>query len=133
MANLQIEISIGEAIDRLTILKIKLTKIKNYDQLKNIRTEHDLLEKAIHKFYPEAPIFPLRLDSIFGDLYKVNEELWDVEDEIRLLERDKNFGAKFIELARKVYVTNDKRAKIKKQINLNMNSNLIEEKSYAPY
>jgi hypothetical protein len=134
MENIQIPISIGEAIDRLTILKIKLFHIKNYDKLANIRTDHDLLEKAIHKYYPEAPIFPLRLDShIFGELYKVNQELWDVEDKLRVLERAKDFGSEFIELARSVYYLNDKRADVKKRINIQYKSALIEEKSYEAY
>jgi hypothetical protein len=134
MENIQIPISIGEAIDRLTILKIKLFHIKNYDKLANIRTDHDLLEKAIHKYYPEAPIFPLRLDShIFGELYKVNQELWDVEDKLRVLERAKDFGSEFIELARSVYYLNDKRADVKKRINIEYKSALIEEKSYEAY
>lgn len=134
MENIQIPISIGEAIDRLTILKIKLFHIKNNDKLANIRTDHDLLEKAIHKYYPEAPIFPLKVDShIFGELYKVNQELWDVEDKLRVLERAKDFGSEFIELARSVYYLNDKRADVKKRINIEYKSALIEEKSYEAY
>lgn len=134
MENIQIPISIGEAIDRLTILKIKLVHITNNDKLANIRTDHDLLEKAIHKYYPEAPIFPLKVDShIFGELYKVNQELWDVEDKLRVLERAKNFDSEFIELARSVYYLNDKRADVKKRINLEYKSALIEEKSYEAY
>ena len=134
MENIQIPISRGEAIDRLTILKIKLFHIKNNDKLANIRTDHDLLEKAIHKYYPEAPIFPLKVDShIFGELYKVNQELWDVEDKLRVLERAKDFGSEFIELARSVYYLNDKRADVKKRINIEYKSALIEEKSYEAY
>ncbi len=134
MKNIQIPISIGEAIDRLTILKIKLSQIKNDDKLKNVRTDHDLLERAIHEYYPEAPIFPLKVDShIFGELYKVNKELWDVEDDIRTLERVKDFGQNFIELARKVYVLNDQRASLKKSINIEYKSIIVEEKSYEAY
>lgn len=134
MANLQIDISIGEAIDRLTILKIKLMYIKNDEKLSNIRKEHDLLEKSIHKHYPEAPIFPLKVSSNnFGELFSTNKELWDVEDKLRVLERAKDFGAEFIELARSVYYLNDKRATIKKNINIEYKSELIEEKSYEAY
>lgn len=134
MGNLKIDISIGEAIDRLTILKIKLMYIKNDEKLNNIRNEHDLLEKSIHKHYPEAPIFPLKVDShIFGELYTTNKQLWDVEDKLRVLERDKEFGEEFIELARSVYYLNDKRASIKKRINIEYKSELIEEKSYEEY
>lgn len=134
MKNIEIPISIGEAIDRLTILKIKVSQIKNNDKLVNIRNDHDLLEKAIYKYYPEAPIFPLKVDShIFGELYKVNKELWDVEDKLRVLERGKDFGSEFIELARSVYYLNDKRAEVKKRINIEYKSHLIEEKSYEAY
>jgi len=134
MKNIEIPISIGEAIDRLTILKIKVSQIKNNDKLVNIRNDHDLLEKAIYKYYPEAPIFPLKVDShIFGELYKVNKELWDVEDKLRVLERGKDFGSEFIELARSVYYLNDKRAEVKKRINIEYKSRLIEEKSYEAY
>lgn len=134
MKNIEIPISIGEAIDRLTILKIKVSQIKNHDKLVNIRKDHELLEKAIYKYYPEAPIFPLKVDShIFGELYKVNKELWDVEDKLRVLERGKDFGSEFIELARSVYYLNDKRAEVKKRINIEYKSQLIEEKSYEAY
>jgi len=134
MKNIEIPISIGEAIDRLTILKIKVSQIKNHDKLVNIRNDHELLEKAIYKYYPEAPIFPLKVDShIFGELYKVNKELWDVEDKLRVLERGKDFGSEFIELARSVYYLNDKRAEVKKRINIEYKSQLIEEKSYEAY
>jgi hypothetical protein len=134
MKNIQVPISIGEAIDRLTILKIKLNQIKNDDKLKNVRTDHDLLEKAIYKYYPEAPIFPLNVDShIFGELFKVNKELWDVEDKLRVLERGKDFGSEFVELARSVYYLNDNRANVKKRINIEYKSELIEEKSYEAY
>jgi len=134
MKNIEIPISIGEAIDRLTILKIKVSQIKNHDKLVNIRNDHELLEKAIYKYYPEAPIFPLKVDShIFGELYKVNKELWDVEDKLRVLERSKDFGSEFIELARSVYYLNDKRAEVKKRINIEYKSQLIEEKSYEAY
>jgi len=134
MKSVQIPISIGEAIDRLTILKIKLFHIKNDQKLHNIRIDHDLLEKSIYQSYPEAPIFPLKLDThIFGELYKVNQDLWDVEDKLRILERDKNFGSEFIELARSVYYLNDKRADVKKRINVEYKSTIVEEKSYESY
>jgi len=111
-----------------------VSQIKNHDKLVNIRNDHELLEKAIYKYYPEAPIFPLKVDShIFGELYKVNKELWDVEDKLRVLERSKDFGSEFIELARSVYYLNDKRAEVKKRINIEYKSQLIEEKSYEAY
>lgn len=131
---MKIDISIGEAIDRLTILKIKLLRIDNYEKLTNIRKEHQLLEKTINNEYPEIDIFPLRGDHpLFGKLYEVNLQLWDVEDKLRDKEREKKFDADFIELARSVYYLNDKRAEIKKEINIQYKSELIEEKSYQKY
>lgn len=129
-----VEVSLGEAIDKLTILKIKLSKIKDYSKLENVRNEHDLLEKAIHKFYPRAKIFPIKVqNTTFGQLYKVNKKLWDVEDNLRNLEKEKDFGIKFVNLARSVYILNDKRASIKKKINIKYKSKIVEEKSYEQY
>jgi len=131
---MKIDISIGEAIDRLTILKIKLLRIDNYEKLTNVRKEHLLLEKTINNEYPDIDIFPLRVDHpLFGKLYEVNLQLWDVEDKLRDKEREKKFDADFIELARSVYYLNDKRAEIKKEINIEYKSELIEEKSYQKY
>ena len=134
MSLMQINISIGEAIDRLTILKIKIGNIKDDSKLKNIRYEHELLERSIHKHYPEAQIFPLKVENnLFGDLYKVNKELWDVEDKLREFERNKIFDDRFVQLARSVYFLNDKRASIKKEINTEFKSIIVEEKSYEKY
>ena len=131
---MKIDISIGEAIDRLTILKIKLLRIDNYEKLTNVRKEHLLLEKTINNEYPDIDIFHLRVDHpLFGKLYEVNLQLWDVEDKLRDKEREKNFDTDFIELARSVYYLNDKRAEIKKEINIEYKSELIEEKSYQKY
>ena len=131
---MKIDISIGEAIDRLTILKIKLAKIKNDEKLRNIRNEHDLLEKTIHQAYPEIEIFPLKISHpLFGKLYTINQSLWDVEDKLREKERDKQFDDVFVELARKVYYLNDDRANVKRDINIQFKSELIEEKSYENY
>ena len=132
--NLKIDISIGEAIDRLTILKIKISKIKEYEKLKNIRYEHDLLEKSIYLHNPKIKIFPLKVSSpLYGELYRVNSELWRVEDKLRDLERTKDFGKLFIRYARKVYLLNDKRASIKYKINKKFKSKIVEEKSYEKY
>jgi Family of unknown function (DUF6165) len=131
MGNLQIEISIGEALDRLSILKIKLVEIKDEKKVANVAREYENLKESIVKYAGFESIGKEHLD--YQELIKTNYELWKVEDQIRLYERAKDFSEPFIELARKVYVLNDKRASIKKQINLSHNSQLIEEKSYEEY
>ena len=131
MANLKIEISIGEALDRLTILKIKLQKIKDEKKLANVAREFENLRESIVNYTGKTIISPEY--SLFVKLMEVNEELWDVEDKLRELEREKDFSVHFISLARSVYILNDKRASIKKEINLTNNSELIEEKSYEAY
>lgn len=131
MANLKIDISLGEAIDRLTILRIKLSKITQEDKLRNVSHEHDLLLESIENYCSENSVSVP--DALSKELQQVNRALWDVEDQLRDFERASTFAEAFIQKAREVYILNDKRAKIKKQINLSTNSNLIEEKSYAPY
>ena len=124
---MQIEISIGELVDKVTILSIKLEKIKNPDKLKNIKKEYDLLYESMKKT-------GITKDSEqFINLVQVNLSLWDIEDKIRIKEANKQFDDDFIQLARSVYFENDKRAEIKKQINLTFGSDLIEEKEYVQY
>lgn len=117
---IEIPVSVGEVIDKITILQIKQEKITNPAKQKNVTKELDQLL--------------LRVDvteiSQFDELKNVNKELWDVEDEIRVCERNQDFGDEFIQLARSVYFFNDRRAELKKQINLMTGSELIEEKSY---
>lgn len=122
MNNKQIPVSIGEYIDKITILKIKVLQIKNSDKLNNVKKELDLL-------------LTLDEEGIVGteeyySLYRVNQMLWEVEDAIRIKERDHTFDDTFVKLARDVYLLNDERSRIKKQINLLYKSDLIEEKSY---
>lgn len=117
-----VNVSVGEYIDKITILQIKQQKIINKQQLINVNRELDLL-------------LPLDSESIVGtDLYislkTVNEQLWDIEDRIRLKEKQQEFDEEFISIARSVYKLNDQRAEIKRQINLQYASELIEEKSY---
>ena len=120
------EVSNGEILDKLSILEIKLDNVKDESKLENIGREHtDLSFVASH-----IPASPLEL---YNDLKSVNQELWDIEDRIRVKERNKEFDQEFIALARSVYQTNDKRAEIKKEINLHTGSNLVEEKSYENY
>lgn len=124
---MKIDISIGELVDKVTILSIKLEKIKNPEKLKNISKEYDLLYKSMQNM-------GITKDSNdFKNLFQVNLRLWDIEDKIRIKEANKEFDDDFIQLARSVYFENDKRAEIKKQINLTFGSDLIEEKEYVQY
>jgi hypothetical protein len=123
---MKIEVSNGEIIDKLTIIQIKLERIKDKAKLINLQKEYNELTNA------SASILPVT-DSLYHALYKVNCELWDIEDHIRDLERKKDFGDEFISTARSVYFKNDKRSEIKRDININTSSGLIEEKSYEKY
>jgi len=127
---MKIEVSNGEIVDKLSILDIKLLKIDNEDKLVNVKNEHETLYPYILVL---LDLHQSPLQQLYDELVKVNSLLWDIEDDIRDCERDKDFSQKFIDLARSVYVTNDKRALIKKQINQLTNSNLTEEKSYKNY
>ena len=126
---LQVPVSVGEALDKITILQIKLAHISDANKRVNIRNELDALLPLVagDRFTTDE------IQGLMAELKSVNEALWDIEDDIREKEAAKNFDAEFIKLARAVYVTNDKRAEIKKQINLATGSALIEEKSYESY
>ena len=123
-----IPISIGELIDKITILEIKSTHINDQEKKKTIQNELSLLND-IYKHLTHSPA----LDQAVSHLKKINQELWNIEDEIRECEREKDFGETFIRLARSVYVTNDQRANIKKTINHLTGSTLEEVKSYEEY
>jgi hypothetical protein len=123
---MKIEVSNGEIIDKLTIIQIKLERIKDKAKLANLQKEYDELIGA------SSSIIPLD-HPLYIALYEVNCELWDIEDRIRDLERIKDFGEEFISTARAVYFRNDKRSEIKREINLTTSSGLIEEKSYEKY
>ena len=123
---MRIEVSIGEIVDKLSILLIKKNKIKDKDKLSNVLNECNYLSKIVFN--------ELKIEQEdFSDLFLVNEELWDVEDKLREKEKKKEFDDEFIGLARKVYYTNDRRAEIKKFINTKYKSGFIEEKSYEKY
>ena len=126
---MQVEISIGELFDKLTILEIKMEKISNNTQLENIRKEWDILNDK------SMSILSIFADqTLFRKIYKleeINRKLWDIEDWIRECEKQERFDKEFVELARSVYKLNDKRSKIKRDINLITKSNIIEEKSYS--
>lgn len=125
---MKIEVSIGEIVDKLTILDIKMTNIFDPEKLRNISKEYGYLKDVVE----EDLGIPTTSDE-YIKLLNINKELWDIEDDIRDKERNQEFDNKFIDLARAVYITNDKRAKAKKEINLKFGSNFVEEKSYAKY
>jgi hypothetical protein len=127
--NILVEISPAELIDKLTILEIKLELIEDESKRANVKREYSLLISAYQATIVETE--PLR--ELTSMLKRINRELWDIEDNIRAEERAKSFGARFIELARSVYRTNDRRASVKRQINAMLNSPIPEEKSYADY
>lgn len=127
--NISVPIAPGELIDKITILEIKLERISAQTKLVNIKKELDVLTQAYKGSVPTSK----KLRQLTIELKAVNERLWDIEDEIRCCERLKDFGDKFIKLARSVYVTNDKRMEIKRAINDLLGSQIIEEKSYAAY
>lgn len=128
---IQAPISLGELIDKITILEIKAVNIGDEAKLKNVNHELNVLNQKIDELLDaegQAKLAPLK-----KALKEINQELWVIEDDIRDCEYVKDFGDKFIQLARAVYVTNDKRASAKKEINLAFGSELIEEKSYKDY
>ena len=125
---MEIMVSVGEVLDKISILDIKKNKITDVNKLKNIIFEYSHLVEIIQNKYEG-----ILNTSEYEKLYDVNLKLWDVEDEIRIKELNKNFEQEFIELARSVYFLNDKRAEIKKDINLKHDSKIIEEKSYEKY
>jgi len=119
-------ISIGELVDKITILEIKKNKLQN-SKLENVLKELSFLRKLMEKHQIEIT------DDLFTQLKEINLTLWNIEDQIRIKEKNKEFDNIFIELARSVYFTNDKRSEIKKRINRLSNSEITEEKSYAEY
>ncbi len=122
-------VSWGELIDKYTILAIKAERIREPAKLKNIRTEMESLTGA----HGRAHGLNSGLAAAEARLKAINEKLWDIEDAIRDCERSKDFGPRFVELARSVYFTNDERSDVKREINGLLGSSLVEEKSYQPY
>lgn len=127
--NVNIEISIGELFDKLTILEIKKERIKNTSKLVNINNELAALNELL-----SGLVFSRSdVESEVAELKTINEKLWVIEDNIRDKESTKSFDQEFIELARSVYFTNDRRSDIKRDINIKLDSHFIEEKSYEEY
>lgn len=129
VATITVEVAPGELIDKIVILQIKLERMTDPAKLKNVKIEFDTLTAARDAAIPPSP----ELDALTAELKEVNEGLWVIEDDIRDCERAKDFGPKFVELARAVYFTNDRRAEAKRKINDLLGSRIVEEKSYAAY
>lgn len=123
------EIGSGELLDKISILEIKAERISDSAKLKNVRHELAVLSATRDKHLIGVD----GLDELYQSLKSINMALWDIEDDIRDCEARKDFGQKFIELARSVYITNDKRAAVKKQINVLTGARIIEEKSYTEF
>ena len=123
------EISAGELLDKISILEIKLDKIKDKENLQEINKEYKSLNDTKKSHLEITP----DIQNLINQLKDVNIKLWSIEDEKRICEKNKNFSKKFIELARNVYINNDKRAKIKSEINKLSGSNIKEVKKYANY
>ena len=121
-------ISLGELVDKISILIVKQKNIVEENKIKQINKELSFLQETLSKYVTKESI-----DNYLEDLIKINSVLWKIEDDIRECERNKQFNDKFIELARSVYFTNDKRAKIKLDINQSFGSELVEVKSYKEY
>ena len=128
---IQAPISLGELIDKITILEIKVVNISDAAKLKNVSHELNILNEQVKSLLDTAG--QAKLAPLQQALKDINQELWIIEDDIRDCELVKDFSDKFIQLARAVYVTNDQRANVKKEINLAFGSELIEEKSYKNY
>jgi hypothetical protein len=129
MQDILVPISPGELIDKITILQIKSERMSDATKVANVRVELQLLESTWRDASRDKP----DITAEWAALKKINEKLWVVEDDIRDKERAREFDAKFIELARAVYVINDERAAVKKQINTKLGSRIVEEKSYKDY
>ncbi len=129
MKDILVPISPGELLDKITILEIKSERMDDPQKVANVRHELRLLSEVWENSVSEDET----ISNLHRLLKSINEELWEIEDDIRDEERNDSFGDKFIELARAVYVTNDKRAQAKKDVNLHHGSDIVEEKSYKDY
>ena len=123
------EISPGELLDKISILEIKLEKVKDKDRQKRIKNEYDILKKVQNSSIEMSD----KIKDLYRSVGNVNIKLWDIEDKIRICEQNKDFGKNFIELARGVYFNNDKRAKLKNEINEILKSNIREIKQFVDY
>ena len=127
---MKVEVSTGELVDKLSILEIKLLNIKDKEKTKNVYKELETLNPYFQDLLDE---YGLEMKNLYTKISRINKSLWDIEDAIRDKEKAEEFDEEFVELARSVYITNDQRAAVKKEINLLTNSKLVEEKSYSDY
>ncbi len=126
---IQSEISAGELLDKISILEIKIDKITDIKNLNEVKKEYAILRKTRDSSIELTD----KIKKLYNEIKKINLILWEIEDKIRICEKENNFGKNFIELARSVYFNNDKRAKIKSDINKTLGSNITEIKQYADY
>ncbi|MFZ0694933.1 MAG: DUF6165 family protein [Alphaproteobacteria bacterium] len=126
-AEISVPVAPGELLDKITILELKMERIRDLQKLRNVRTEMALLRAIVSREIPDTA----EIAKLTAELRGINAELWDIEDKIRDCERAGDFGATFVALARAVYRNNDRRAGVKRRINLALGSTIVEEKSYA--
>ena len=125
----QVPISWGELFDKITILQIKLDKLTSKNALNNVGREFKQLQSILIKYFPNS----IEAKQLEEELKQINQQLWDIEDNIRDKERNRSFDDEFIQLARSVYIINDERSRIKRKINDIFGSEFVEEKSYSEY
>ncbi len=125
---INVPVSVGEMIDKLSILQVKKQKITNEEKLNYVNKEFELLYNLSSEYLNEPVV-----ESLYHQLVKVNSELWDVEDNLRVYEKEQRFDDEFVTLARKVYFTNDERFRLKNEININTSSEIREVKDYVKY
>ncbi len=126
---IQVPVSPGEVLDKITILEIKSERISDPEKVSNVRRELELLDATWRQSVEQDET----VNRIHAELKTINEALWEIEDDIRDKERAREFDERFIELARSVYVTNDQRANAKRELNIYLGSEIVEEKSYQDY
>ena len=129
MSLISVPVSFGELLDKIAILQIKTERMRDAAKVANVRRELDALESS----WSAHPASHSDIAALRAQLKAVNERLWVIEDDIRICEKNQDFGAEFVRLARAVYFENDERARIKRDINLALGSQLVEEKSYEDY
>ena len=129
MENILVPVSPGEVLDKITILEIKSERMSDPEKVANVRVERELLQQTWSRAITDDEV----IRRLHAELKEINEALWEIEDDIRDKERAKEFDERFIELARSVYFTNDRRSRVKKELNLHLGSQIIEEKSYQDY
>ena len=129
MKKILTEISAGELLDKISILEIKLNKIKDHVLLNEVKKEYEILNETKNKNIS----FSEKIDILYKNLKETNKKLWEIENKVRLCEKNLDFNEKFIQISRDIYFANDKRSKIKLEINKMLGSNIKEVKQYTEY